>query len=397
MDIIIFGTSDKRIRIEETLKNIHKIVGYTDVSPKVQYINNTKVYRLEDLKSISYDYIVLGIDNAKVCKGVIEYLIKKYKIESSKIVDFYYFYYNGVPSQKVDRVMQHPNNKDGYNGIILGLSHSEVGINPKYLKANFCNLSVSSQDIYYNLMTLKHCIKNYPDKIKNLRYAIIDMFDYTYFNFDVSLSNKIIHYYSWGGYHKAYHNYLENKRYSPDINDELSKKNFKIIESLSSQELTLRDELFENMYDDTQCKLFNDFPSASNRNKRIEKGFNDFCMPDHMPKHAKKRYQKTIDENISYFDEILNSLHTINANIKIYIVLIPRYDAVEEIHRIEYVNWKREFEEIIYKFQQKYQFKYLDFKDYKQISNNNNFYYDTAHLNYDGATAFTNLLNSHID
>jgi hypothetical protein len=339
----------------------------------------------------------LAIDNPKTCKVIIDYLTIKYKIPASKIINFYHFYYNGIPSQKVDKVMQNPNAKDSYNGIILGLSHSEVGINPMYLKGNFCNLSVSSQDLYYNLLTLKHCIKNYPNKIKNLQYAIIDMFDYIYFNYDLSLTHNIINYFSWGGYHKDYHNYSKNKLYTLPVNEELSKKNCKLIESLSSNERNLRDELFENIYENVQYQLFNDFPSPDTRNKTIDRGFNDYCLPDYMPKHAKKRFQKTIDENIGYFDEILHNLYSINPYIKIYIILIPRYNAIEEIHRIKYTNWKAEFENIIDDFQHKYTFKYLNFKNYEPISCNNNFYQDVSHLNYDGATAFTTLLNSYID
>lgn len=75
-----------------------------------------------------------------------------------------------------------------YNGMVLEISHAEVGILPKALNGDFCNLAVSSQDIYYNMKTLKYCIDNYPNKIQDLQYLIFEMYDYTYFNYDVSLS-----------------------------------------------------------------------------------------------------------------------------------------------------------------------------------------------------------------
>ncbi|WMJ80689.1 hypothetical protein RBU49_00140 [Clostridium sp. MB40-C1] len=40
-------------------------------------------------------------------------------------------------------------------------------------------------------------MENYLDKIKNLKYAILDVFDYNYFNYDVSLTSDIINYLSW--------------------------------------------------------------------------------------------------------------------------------------------------------------------------------------------------------
>ena len=83
---------------------------------------------------------------------------------------------------------------DSYDGVILGLSNVEVGVIPSQFKAAFCNLAVSSQDIYYNLKTLEYCYENYYEKLKNLKYAIVDLHDYNYFNFDTSLSNSAVKY-----------------------------------------------------------------------------------------------------------------------------------------------------------------------------------------------------------
>lgn len=397
MKIIIYGLGSKSKFIESKLKDTHKIIGYTDNNSNIQSFNNFRFYKLEELNSVEYDYIILAIDNAKACKVITKYLIAKYKIDSSKIVDFYHLYNNGISTQKVDRVMQNPNNKNGYDGVILGVSHSALGINPQYLKGDFCNLAVSSQDIYYNLKTLEYCMENYLDKIKNFKYAILDVFDYNYFNYDVSLTSDIINYLSWGGYNLDYHNYENNRNFTLTVEEELAKINCRIIRPLSVEERNVRDELFENIYGNSEVKMFRDFASPEQRSKTVEKGFNDYCMPDNMPKYGSNRYDKTIEENKIHFEKTLKLLYKINPNIKIYAVMIPRYETVEESHKTKYAHWKAEFEEFIYYLKNKYNFKYLNFKECKEISSNNEYYQDVAHLNYNGATAFTTLLDSYID
>lgn len=396
MEVIIYGLGSKAKFVANKIKNNHKILGYTDNKTDINSFNNYNFYKFDELKSIKYDYIILAIDNAKACAVIKKYIIAKLNIEINKIVDFYHLYNNGVSTQKVDRVMQNPN-YDEYDGIILGVSHSALGINPKLLKGKFCNLSVSSQDLYYNLKTLEHCIEFYPDKIKNLKYAILDIFDYNYLNYDVSLTSDLINYLSWGGYNLDYHNYNKNKNFNLSVEEELAKIGCKIIKPLTNEERVIRDELFENMYGDQHMKMFRDFATPEQRNKKVEKGFNDYCMPECMPKYGSNRFGKTIEENKIYFEKTLKRLYEINKDIQIYAVIIPRYETVEEIHKEKYAHWKIEYEKFVFDMKTKYNFKYLNFKDCKDIITNNEYFQDVAHLNYDGATAFTKILDKHID
>lgn len=396
MKVIIYGLGKKSEFVKNKLKSNHEVIGYTDNKSTIEKFNGVKFYKLEELETINYDYIILSIDNEKASGVIKKYLNKKYKIEESKIVDFYYLYNNGVSTQKVDRIMQDPNNKDGYDGIILGLSHSALGINPEYLKGNFCNLAVSSQDIYYSLKTLEYCIENYPDKIKNLKYVILDIFDYNYFNYDVSLTSDIINYFSWGGYNLDYHNYEKNRNFTLTVEEELSKKNCRLIKPLKKEDRNIRDELFKNIYEDSK-KMFRDFATKEQRSSNIEKGSMDYCLPDNMPKYGSVRFDDTIKENKIHFVKMLDRIYEINKDIKIYTVLIPRYETMEEVHKIKYAHWKEEFEEFVFSLREKYKFKYLDFKNCKEINSNHEYFQDVAHLNYDGATAFTTLLDKYIE
>lgn len=396
MEVIIYGLGSKAKFVSSKIKNNHKILGYTDNKTQIKSFNKHKFYKLEELKLLKYDYIILAVDNTKASIVIKKYIIAKLKIKEDKIIDFYYLYNNGISTQKVDRVMQNPK-YDAYDGIILGISHSALGINPKLLKGDFCNLSVASQDLYYNLKTLEHCIEFYPDKIKDLKYAILDIFDYNYLNYDVSLTSDLINYLSWGGYCLDYHNYNFNKNFNLTVEDELAKINCKIIKPLTKEERVIRDQIFGNVYGDEHVKMFKDFATSEQRDKKIEKGTNDYCMPECMPKCGRNRFEKTIEENKIYFEKILKRLYEINNNIKIYAVIIPRYETVEKIHQKKYAHWKLEYEEFIFDMMKKYNFKYLNFKECKEITTNNEYFQDVAHLNYDGATAFTNILNQYID
>ncbi|WMJ80690.1 hypothetical protein RBU49_00145 [Clostridium sp. MB40-C1] len=136
-----------------------------------------------------------------------------------------------------------------------------------------------------------------------------------------------------GGYNLDYHNYENNRNFTLTVEEELAKINCRIIRPLSVEERNVRDELFENIYGNSQIKMFRDFASPEQRNKTVEKGFNDYCMPDNMPKYGSNRYDKTIEENKIHFEKTLKLLYKINPNIKIYAVMIPRYETVEESHK----------------------------------------------------------------
>lgn len=134
----------------------------------------------------SYECIIIAVkdlSSAQDFSNLLKYILKD---TATIIINFYAMYHISLPLSKVDRVMSNPFHTD-YTGMILGISHAEVGVLPQLLHGNFCNLAVSSQDIYYNMKTLKYCMDYYKSKIQNLQYLIFDMFDYSYFNYDTSL------------------------------------------------------------------------------------------------------------------------------------------------------------------------------------------------------------------
>lgn len=140
--------------------------------------------------------------------------------------------------------------------------------------------------------------------------------------------------------------------------------------------------------------LSKDFPLKETRDKCITaeeiEEFKSMCNKG--SSLTRKHFENTIKENIEIFNKILQLLTDINKNIKIYLVLVP----VHEVRINMYDKSKQNFYNIISEFRTKYNFKFWDFYKYKEISSKNYYFYDTNHLNYDGATVFTKMLNSYI-
>jgi len=417
MKCIIYGLGSGRLRIEKYLKDSNEIIGYSDSFYKEKEFNNRRFYKPEELVSVEFDFIIIGIGAYKIRESIFLDLVK-YGVKAEKIIDFYGIYLReysqalDIPIKRVDRVI-----KDNYEGIILGISHAAFGINPQYLDKKFCNLAVSSQDLYYNLRTLQIVKQKYEKRFRKLQYAIIDMYDYTYFNYDVSLTKVAIQYYGWSGFRSDdNHNYKKNKRFNKTIEELVDSEYEKIIKSIESDAKIINLdfktlEKFKKLfnidkidinYDFNQLEVldyfYKDFPPLINIDKCISKEEIEWFKKNYKPSSLlKNRYENTIEDNIEIFDKIINTLIDINPNIKIYLVLIPTHKVKVDASK-KYINdFKDEFLKLIDKFKGKYGLKFLDFTNYEHISAVDSYYYDIEHLNSEGSKVFTKILNEYIE
>ena len=129
---------------------------------------------------------------------------------TNPIIDFVRCFMAGLPVMRVDLMMQNPKVTD-YDGMILGISHGQTGILYNFLNGEWCNLCLSHQDIYYNYKTLEYCYDMYADKIRNLKWLIVDMYEYAYINYDCSLSRNIANYWRCGGINFDTHHFQDNQ------------------------------------------------------------------------------------------------------------------------------------------------------------------------------------------
>ncbi len=396
MKIIIYGLGEEGILVKRALKKKHQIVGFTDSYADINRWGGVRYIRNEKLKIINFDFIIIALKNRFASEKVKNELITKHLISESKIIDFFQLF----TEQKVDKILTANTKK--CTGIILGISHALCGINPEYLSGKWYNLAVGSEDIYYHKKVLEKCINAYPRIIQDLQYVILDLYDYTIFNYDVSLSTAIIKYWGNGGIMEDRHHYEQNINFVQDAEIEMEKSGYYVPVN-DEYLLKIRDELFnkeviykelDNFFVKREFGVlgYKDYPLTPQINMLIEKFP---FLPSNLYSIPSKRYKETIQENIYHFHQIINTVKGINPGIKVILLLMPRYIVLEEYHRIMLSSYKDEFEQAVKTVTDNNIFLW-DFKSVEAISKNPHFYMDPAHLNYSGAIAFTCMLDEHI-
>lgn len=343
----------------------------------------------------SYGCIIVAIKELSSAQDFSNLLKCILNDTQTAIINFYAMYHISLPVSKVDRVMSNPFRTD-YNGMILGISHAEVGILPQLLHGNFCNLAVSSQDIYYNMKTLKHCMDHYKSKIQNLHYLIFDMYDYTYFNYDASLCKAANKYYNiWGGFRNDPHNFNNNSSFKISFNDLILHAFAVLYPDISTEKINLWDTIFEDIHAVNNYQDFNEYSYAHLQLHKRVKYVTDMEIEAYTADASivQKTFPDTIRENTQYFHNLLQYAYTLNPHMKIFCILIPRYYAVQEKVQSVYAPWKELFYNIMEETQKAYPYTFLDLTN-DEISKKREYYFDTSHFNYYRAIKFTQYLNS---
>lgn len=269
-----------------------------------------------------------------------------------------------VPSGRhVRSLMEDRERYEKIDGMILGPSQAEVGIVPERLSEGcFVNLALSSQDIYYNYATLRYCAAEHMEQISRMSALIIDMMDYCYFNYDVSLSREIRNYIRFGGIEDP-HNYYANKNYNKP-------------------------------WEELVMEAHNDHPKPQNRS-RIVKDSDLEQFPNSNALRT-KRFETTIEENTMTFHRLLKLARDINPNMRIICLFLPRFYKTRERFSEVFARWNSEYMEILRESQKQYGFEFLDYTDHA-ITMRRDLYFDAPHLNVTGAKLFTNLLRSDLE
>lgn len=333
------------------------------------------------------DYVVLAIRNTIIERMVTDVIREKGVIEEN-ICYFYKVYNVAIPFMRADRVMSNPY-YESYECLVLGLSHAEVGIIADNLCAHSANLAVSSQDLFYNYHTLKYVIEKYKDKLRGLKYIVIDMYKYNYFNFDTSLSRMAGLYWSLGGYNLNAHHFSNNINYTCTF-DELI---YYILKNqygdLSEEQLDSWNRWFYIDYTNMDKRGFDNIEWRS-RDKIIDdESVNTY---NYNPSNTKNRFDDTIKENIEIFDNLLGLIMEFNPQIKVFVIQMPMYEKAWDNAKRYYEPWKKDFEAILNKQMKYYHFQYYDWIQHELSTNKMN-WYDVEHLNYLGALRFTDFLN----
>ena len=349
-----------------------------------------RTFSLCRINDMQYDCIIITAKaNAAAIKKV---LVEEHGIDLNVIIEFWKMYNAYIPLMVCDRIMLNPQHSS-FDGLICGLSHTEVGILTDKLGGDdvtFCNLSVSSQDMYFQYKTIEYCYQKFPHKLKNLKYAIIETYDYNYFNFDTSKGKAAFEYLGWGGYNLDPHNFNDNRRLDFTFDQAMQGILNNKYKSISEENVNMWEIFCKDVFAYNDFKGFEGNFDVKKRTSIVtDEQIDGFFYNRSV---VAKVFPDTIKENIDMFRKILELLKAINPDIKIYSVMVPRYRETQIRDQRFSENHIGYFKETINTFKKEYGFEHLDLTD-NEIADHRNYYFDAVHLNLFGAEAFTQLLN----
>lgn len=382
MKIVLYGLGQGLDLVEQRIKDEHEIIGYMDSYASLTVFRGKPFYKLEDIKNINFDYIVIVIWNRGISWSVYKMLTDNYGLSPEHVIPFYVYAKHDLFDYKM-----RSHNLEKIQGLIFGNSVMAWGGLEKELSIPFLNLAVPGSDIYYNYKTFQKCILEYSEQLKNLKYIIIDLYDYYYFNYDTSMSISALQYIDWGGIMDE-HNFKKNKNFKGSFSEELFNKLY----------MLHTPEIAANMY-----KLFDDInigyapleePRWKNRGK-------DTFVDSKIIKGSLilKNHEDTINENVKLLDLFMEEIQKFNKDIKVIFTLMPMSVNIGSIRDL-LPRWnciKIEFNNIVNSLCVKYNALFWNYEKKEEITGNYAFFYDDQHLNTIGARAFTSILNEDLN
>lgn len=386
MRILVLGKRDAIPIVYQTIRNCDWIV------QTILWEDEQGPEQLTEIQLDGLDYIVTVFMERRVGGNITQLLKRIFQITEDKIIDFYQFYEASIPMMTVERIMDKPFINE-YEGLIVGISHAEVGIIPRRLDKKFANLAVSSQDIYYNLKTLEYCKEKYWNKVQNIQYLVIEMFDYTYFNFDISRTKQAISYYENGGYNLDGHNFSLNSNYEYSFEQVMAWIYKRRYGKMTDVQINAWSQLFGDAHGTMNYSEYVTYKNISDRVGMVKsEDVTEYVVETGMVKNV---HEDTIRDNIQYFYEMLKLAYEWNSDMKVFVLLMPRYYEVQKKVDEACVEWKERFYYILEEARKDYKFEILDLCNH-EISKESAYYQDVSHFNYYGAVKFTDLLNEYL-
>ncbi|MCR5300872.1 MAG: hypothetical protein K6E49_00365 [Lachnospiraceae bacterium] len=362
-----------------------------EVIETISFDNDTyvNISLSQDTVSIA-DYIIIACDS-EASEDIFNKLVSIEQIKD-KVLDFYRIAHASLPRMTADRIMMNQS-VSHYETVALGLSHAEVGIIPDKMTSPVANLAVGGQDIFYNYEVLKYCITEHPEKLTDLKNVIFDMFDYTYFNYDTSLSRNAITYFVKSGGILLAHHFDSNKNMTIDFKSVLNSIDSYHYRRVTENQVLIWDKIIvPDIFGAPLYKGYTTMPFLANRTgKYIPNEDNTLSFLNTSLIH--KKHPKTLKENETLFLSMLKYIYALNPEMRIHLVLFPQHISSCKDDDTMMEQWKEYFYNKIAEY--KSLFDNISFHDFKycDISCDSDLFADIDHLNYEGAILFTQMLN----
>ena len=381
MKILLYGIGKGLDDVEKKIRKEHEIIGYMDSFSHIERYRGRAFYELCSVNSLDFDYLVITLKDRKTAWEIQEMLAGQYGIPLEKIIPFYVY-----ANRELWRIKMHNHELEKVQGLIFGNSFALAGFLEEELDIPFINLAVSSQDLYYCYRVFCQCMEQYGKRLCNLKYIVIDLWNYMEFNMDTSRGRDMSGYLYTGGIHDE-HNFSSNKNYSGTLENVMFTEHHIILKDKKQNSM-------QGIFSNWDTEEFNEF--YHDRWKHIPKD-TKLRAAQVISVRITKRCEDILQENINVLESFMKAIRKNNADMKIIFTLIPQYTAIEKGLEPFVKGWKDEFYKIVTDICECYHALFWNFKTCKEISENHMFYYDELHLNMVGARAMSAILNEKLN
>lgn len=353
----------ERRRLQFFLSEQYEIIGYSDSHYPEDIVDGMKMYALDELQYVDFDYIVpLYFDDAGADRAT--YNLMSHGIPRKKIV-IPYLLWPGNEHGSLDLVDDIKNYYRKDDNLLFGLSYSLLGILKRELKVPFYDCSWLGLDLYYNSKLYAY-MKNAGlfSQVQRILFVI----PYNYFNYDMSMSDSAI---KGGRFLSVFQlDDMHNIKKMPNA-----------VEYMENTKMFGKQIL--RFYHRKKCDNYNNrICKAEKETKSLSSSVWRHCHPD------------TIAENTQLFRHFISELSQNHSRLDI-IVPPLLLDALNIKSRVEILEMKEMFYDIVMNAISPYSdmrlFDYIDI-----FHNRNDYFSDVIHLNYYGAKNFTDLINREI-
>ncbi len=208
------------------------------------------------------------------------------------------------------------------NGLILGMSHAQCGLDWKKLRnANYFSVASPSMDAFLHLKYYEKIASDYPEQTKKLKSVIIEM-PYYIFNYDLSRFGKFV-------YTKLlYYKIIDNFHHFGGTED---------------QRVVLKDySKFLAIFKD-QEKIIAPTPKPGILYKTAKKVRQNFRIATMRDKVWFSEFWDTVNENKKHLADLVRAIRTNSPNAEITILVMPFNPVFRKTHTAVCKKWKKIF------------------------------------------------------
>lgn len=354
--IIIIGDNPERdiFEIEDRIRKDCLIVGYI-------FYKNGHLFPDSFIDDNCFDYYLntLSINSDMIKKRVPIY----------KPIISYFPYRTTLIHNPIRNFID---SSDNYDGILMGMSHSQCSIDETKFKGHFYKMASPSMDMFCHYNFFLMLCENSPQKLTKIKRIVIEL-PYYIFNFDLSKFSAFVK-------ERIYYFFLLKDYHHFGITEE---------EKISINEVNaLFSEIIDKAYDFDRYgeKIRTNFFSRVNHftHRMGNIIFNN-------DKVWIKDYKNTIAENKQLFADLLNLIQSFCPNSSITICVFPFNPLFIRTHKTRIQKMRNVFYDVCFNINPS-----LSIVDDFTYFKDSRLFLDHCHLNKDGGKLFSDYLSRKI-